>query len=71
MSDEIIREVRQTRHAISHECDNDVRKVIAYYRAFQDELKRSGRYRFADAAELKKESVRRRCGEQSTPNSSS
>ncbi|MCH8042942.1 MAG: hypothetical protein IID44_04415 [Planctomycetes bacterium] len=46
MSDEIIREVRRIRHRISSECDHDVHKVVAYYRAFQDELKRSGEYRF-------------------------
>ena len=46
MSDEIIREVRRIRHRISGECDHDVHKVVAYYRAFQDELKRSGEYRF-------------------------
>ncbi len=46
MSDEVIREVRRVRHEISRRCGHDVHKVVACYRAFQDELKRSGEYRF-------------------------
>jgi len=46
MTDEVIREVRRVRHEISRRCGHDAHKVVAWYRAFQDELKRSGRYRF-------------------------
>ena len=46
MADEVIREVRRVRHEISRRCDHDAHKVVACYRAFQDELKRSGQYRF-------------------------
>ena len=46
MADEVIREVRRIRHEISRRCDHDVHKVVTYYRAFQDELKRSAKHRF-------------------------
>jgi hypothetical protein len=46
MADEVIREVRRVRHEISRRCGHDAHKVVAWYRAFQDELKRSGKYRF-------------------------
>ena len=46
MADEIIREVRTIRHAISERCEHDVHRVIAYYREFQEELKQTGKYRF-------------------------
>ena len=46
MADEVIREVRRIRHEISRRCDHDMHRIVAYYRAFQDELKSSGKYRF-------------------------
>jgi hypothetical protein len=46
MADEVIREVRQVRHEISSRCEHDVHRVVAYYREFQEGLKRSGAYRF-------------------------
>ena len=46
MADEVIREVRRVRHEISRHCNHDVHKVVACYRTFQEELKRSGKYRF-------------------------
>ena len=46
MADEVIREVRRVRHEISRRCGHDPHKVVAWYRAFQDELKESGKYRF-------------------------
>jgi len=51
MADEVIREVRRVRHEISRRCGHDPHKVVASYRAFQEELKRSGRYRFFEAEE--------------------
>ncbi len=65
MTDEVIREVRRVRHEISRRCDHDPRRVVAYYRDFQDELKRSG-YR-ADAASWIW-SARRRCASRWTEN---
>ena len=50
MTDEVIREIRRVRHEISRRCDHDPRRVVAYYRDFQDELKRSGKYRFCGKA---------------------
>ena len=46
MTDEVIQEVRRIRHEISRRCDHDPGRVVAYYREFQEELKRSGKYRF-------------------------
>lgn len=46
MTDEVVREVRRVRHEISSRCEHDPRKVVAYYRQFQEEMKRSGKYRF-------------------------
>jgi hypothetical protein len=47
MADEIIGEVRRVRHDISRRCGHDVHKVVACYRAFQEELKRLGQFRFS------------------------
>jgi hypothetical protein len=46
MADEVIREVRRVRHEISRRCGHDAHQVVAWYRAFQDELKRAGKHRF-------------------------
>jgi len=48
MADEEIKIIRQVRHEISAECGHDVDRVVAYYRRVQEELKRSGRFRFAE-----------------------
>jgi hypothetical protein len=50
MADEEIRIIRQVRHEISAECGHDVDRVVAYYRKVQEELKRSGRFRFGSIA---------------------
>ena len=47
MADEEIKIIRQVRHEISAECGHDVDRVVAYYRRVEEELKRSGRFRFA------------------------
>jgi len=47
MDENEIAAVRRIRHEISEECGHDVERVIAYYRSFQEELKRSGEFRFA------------------------
>jgi len=50
MTDEIIHEIRRVRHDISRRCGHDPRKVVAFYREFQEEMKRSGKYRFCGKA---------------------
>ncbi|NQT12588.1 MAG: hypothetical protein HQ582_07565 [Planctomycetes bacterium] len=46
MTDEAIQEIRRVRHEISCRCGHDPLRVVAYYHEFQEELKRSGKYRF-------------------------
>ena len=48
MSDDEVKAVRQVRHEISEECGHDVRKVAAYYRTVENELKGSGDFRFEE-----------------------
>ena len=48
MPNDEIGEVRQIRRAISEECGHDIRKVAAYYRQVEEELKKSGDFRFED-----------------------
>ena len=48
MPNDEIGEVRKIRHEISEECGHDVRKVAAYYRRVEEELRRSGEFRFED-----------------------
>jgi hypothetical protein len=48
MPDEEIKTIRQIRHQISVECGHDVDRVVAYYRAVEDELRRSGEFGFAE-----------------------
>ena len=50
MTDEIIREIRRVRHDISRRCNHDPHKVVAYYREFQEAMKRSGKFRFRGEA---------------------
>jgi hypothetical protein len=48
MPNDEIAEVRRIRHQISEECDHDIHKVAAYYRQVQQELKKSGEFRFEE-----------------------
>lgn len=59
MSDDVIRSVRTARHKISAECDHDIHRVVALYRAYQEDLKQSGRFRFAVPDSLRKAKGRR------------
>jgi hypothetical protein len=52
MPDEEIKSIRQVRHQISAECGHDVDRVVAYYRAVEDELRRSGEFGFAEVPDL-------------------
>ena len=51
MHDDEVTEVRRVRHEISAECSHDVRKVAAYYRSVENELKQSGEFRFEEPVE--------------------
>jgi len=48
MPNDDVTDVRRIRHEISEECGHDIRKVVAYYRGVQNELKRSGEFRFEE-----------------------
>jgi hypothetical protein len=48
MRNDEIAEVRKIRHEISEECGHDVRRVAAYYRRIEEELKESEDFRFED-----------------------
>jgi hypothetical protein len=50
MSDDEIKIIRRVRHEISAECGHDVDRVVAYYRRVEEELRRSGKFRFAAPA---------------------
>jgi hypothetical protein len=52
MIDDELQKIRKIRHRISAECEHDVHKVIAYYRAIQDELKESGAYCFEESSRM-------------------
>ena len=46
MQNDEISEIRRVRHQISEECDHDIRKLAAYYREVEAELKKSGQFHF-------------------------
>jgi hypothetical protein len=48
MPDQEINAVRQARHEISAACGHEVDRVAAYYLAVEDELRRSGEFRFVE-----------------------
>jgi hypothetical protein len=50
MADDEIKIIRRVRHEISAECGHDVDRVVDYYLAVEEELKRSGRFRFGGCA---------------------
>jgi len=45
-TDPLIDEIRQIRHEISAEFDHDPKKMYAYYKQVEKELKASGQYTF-------------------------
>ena len=45
---EIVKEVREIRHKISARFDHDVGRLVAHYQALQEQMRQSGKYRFAD-----------------------
>ena len=44
--DPIIAEVRAARHRISAEHGHDTRRIVAHYIEMQEEMKKTGQYRF-------------------------
>ena len=48
MSDYEIDEIRRIRHQVSADHGHDLRMVAEYYRSVEKELRKSGRYSFAD-----------------------
>jgi len=51
MPDDEVAELRRIRHEISGECGHDISKVAAYYRQVEEELKKSGEFRFEEQTE--------------------
>ena len=49
MADREINEVRRIRHEISARFGHDVSRLVAHYQELENELRRSGEYRFADS----------------------
>ncbi len=49
MKDPGVEEIRQARHEISEECGHDLHKVVEYYKNVEEELRRSGRFRFEES----------------------
>ena len=45
---EIVKEVREVRHKISARFDHDVGRLVAHYQELQEQMRQSGKYRFAD-----------------------
>ena len=52
MADREINEVRRIRHEISARFGHDVRRLVAHYQELENELRRSGEYRFADSQQI-------------------
>ena len=50
---EVVKEVREIRHKISAECGHDLERLIAYHQEIEKELRKSGKYKFADPPEEK------------------
>ena len=48
MPNDEIAEIRKIRQQISEECGHDIHKVAAYYRQVEEELKKSGQFRFEE-----------------------
>ena len=50
MPNDEIADVRRIRHQISEECGHDVRKVAAYYRQIEEDLRKSDDSRFEEVS---------------------
>ena len=56
----IMEEVREMRRKISAEFGNDFKRLVAYYQALENEMRKSGKYKFAALPNEKPESERRK-----------
>ena len=45
---EIVNEVREIRHKISARFNHDVSQLVAHYQEIQEQMRKSGKYKFAD-----------------------
>ena len=45
---EVVKEVREMRMKISEECGHDLNRLIAYYQKVGEEMRKSGKYKFAN-----------------------
>ena len=45
---EIVKEVREVRHKISARFNHDVGQLVAHYQELEEEMRQSGKYKFAD-----------------------
>ena len=45
---EIVKEVREIRHKISAQFDHDIGRLVAHYQELQEQMRQSGKYKFAD-----------------------
>ncbi|MXV73388.1 hypothetical protein F4Z99_03805 [Candidatus Poribacteria bacterium] len=45
---EVVKEVREMRMKISEKCGHDLNRLLAYYQKRGEELRKSGKYKFAD-----------------------
>ena len=48
-------EVREMRHKISAEFGHDLNQLVAYYQELENEMRKSGKYKFADPPSEKPE----------------
>ena len=46
---EVVKEVREMRYKISEKCGHDLNRLLAYYQEVGKELRKSGKYKFADS----------------------
>ena len=46
---EVVKEVREMRHKISEKCGHDLNRLLAYYQKVEKEMRKSGKYKFADS----------------------
>ena len=52
-----VKEVREMRAKLLAEFGHDLNRLYAYYREIEEELRKSGKYKFADPPEEKPEST--------------
>ncbi len=45
---EIVKDIREIRHKISAQFDHDVGRLVAHYQELQEQMRQSGKYRFAE-----------------------